>query len=94
MDQPVLKYFSHQRCGVCKVLKPKVEQMLEKNFPKMKFEYVDIENEPQVAAGHQVFTVPTLLIYFEGKEYYRFARNVSLGQLTEAIERPYKMLFE
>ncbi|MCU4155008.1 thioredoxin family protein [Carboxylicivirga sp. A043] len=94
MDKPVLKYFSHQRCNVCKVLKPKVQQMLTEKFPKMSFEYVDIEEQPAVAAENQVFTVPTLLIFFEGKEYYRFARNVSLGQLIDAIERPYQMLFE
>ncbi len=94
MDKPVLKYFSHQRCNVCKVLKPKVQQMLKENFPQMEFKYIDIEEEPETAANHRVFTVPTLLIFFEGKEYYRFARNVSLGQLIEAIERPYQMLFE
>ncbi|MCG8578415.1 MAG: thioredoxin family protein [Bacteroidales bacterium] len=94
MDQPVLKYFSHSNCSVCKVLKPKVQLLLSEKFPKMNFEYVDIEKQPAIAAENQVFTVPTLLIYFEGKEYYRFARNVSIGQLKDAIERPYQLLYE
>ena len=94
MDQPVLKYFSHSNCSVCKVLKPKVQLLLSEKFPKMYFEYVDIEKQPAIAAENQVFTVPTLLIYFEGKEYYRFARNVSIGQLKDAIERPYQLLYE
>ncbi|MBK3518414.1 thioredoxin family protein [Carboxylicivirga marina] len=94
MDIATLKYFSHQRCGVCKVLMPKIKELLSDSFPKMKFQYVNIEEEPEVAARYQVFTVPTILIYFEGKEYYRFARNVSIIQLREAIERPYQLLFE
>jgi thioredoxin-like negative regulator of GroEL len=94
MDVPTLKYFSHQRCNVCTVLKPKVQQLLSDKFPQMQLEYIDIEKLPELAASHQVFTVPTILIFFEGKEYYRFSRNVSLIQLIEAIERPYQMLFE
>ncbi|WP_430814487.1 thioredoxin family protein [Carboxylicivirga sp. RSCT41] len=94
MNSPSLKYFSHDRCNVCKVLKPKVKQLLSEKFPKMTFDYINIEEQPSIAAQYQVFTVPTLLVYFEGKEYYRFTRNVSLGQLTDAIQRPYQLLFE
>ncbi|WP_439181528.1 thioredoxin family protein [Carboxylicivirga taeanensis] len=88
-----LKYFSHQNCNVCKVLLPKIQQLLSEEFPSMGLQYINIEQEPAVAASHQVFTVPTILIFFEGKEYYRFARNVSIGQLREAIKRPYDMMF-
>lgn len=93
METAILKYFSHQRCSVCKVLMPKIKQLLEEEFPKMEFRYVNIEEEPEVAASHQVFTVPAILVFFEGREYYRFARNVSLLQLKEAIDRPYHLLF-
>ncbi|MBR8536777.1 thioredoxin family protein [Carboxylicivirga sediminis] len=93
METAILKYFSHQHCNVCKVLMPKVKQLLKQEFPKMAFQYVNIEEEPEVAASHQVFTVPTILVLFEGREYYRFARNVSIVQLKEAIERPYHLLF-
>ena len=88
-----LKYFSHDRCSVCKVLLPKVEQLLKKEFPQMHLEYVNIETDPEIAAQHQVFTAPTILVFFEDKEYYRFARNMSINQLKEAIERPYNLLF-
>ncbi|WP_255434152.1 co-chaperone YbbN [Carboxylicivirga sp. M1479] len=94
MNLAELKYFSHQRCSVCKVLKPKIEELLKAKFPKVKFEYVDIELEPSVAADHQVFTAPTILVFFEGKEYYRFARNLSIEQLESSISRPYQLLFE
>lgn len=93
MDNATLKYFSHQDCNVCKVLFPKIRLLLEQEFPKMELQYINVHEQPDVAAGFQVFTVPTILIFFEGKEYYRFARNVSLIQLKEAIERPYNLLF-
>jgi thioredoxin-like negative regulator of GroEL len=86
-------YFSYQNCGVCKVLRPKVEQMLEKNFPKLTFSYVDIEKSPVIAAGHSVFTVPVILVFFEGQEFYRFARGIGVGELQRSIERPYNLKF-
>ncbi|WP_430812111.1 MULTISPECIES: thioredoxin family protein [unclassified Carboxylicivirga] len=89
-----LKYFSHDACSVCKVLFPKVKQLLEEDFPMMELIFIDLEKRPEEAARHQVFTAPTLLVFFEGKEYYRFARNVSLPQLKTAIERPYQLLFQ
>lgn len=88
----VLVYFSHDACNVCKLLKPKVEVLLAEQFPKMKMLYVNTHQQPEIAAQYKVFTAPTILIFFEGKEHFRFSRNVSIGQLREAIERPYSML--
>ncbi len=90
----VLAYFSHDKCSVCKVLKPKVEELLNQNFPKIKQVYCNVENSPEIAATHTVFAVPTILIWIEGKESYRLSRNVGLMELQEKLERPYKMLFD
>jgi thioredoxin 1 len=92
-DYNGLLYFSHQNCGVCKVLRPKVEQMIGEYFPQLEFSYVDIEKSPVVAAGHRVFTVPVILVFFEGQEFYRFARGISIGELQQQIERPYQLKF-
>jgi thioredoxin-like negative regulator of GroEL len=90
----VLVYFSHDRCNVCKVLKPKVAELLEGNFSKMEMLYVNTEKLPEVAGQYRVFTVPTVLVFFEGKESLRYSRNFSISELAIAIERPYNMLFE
>ncbi len=72
---------------------PKIQQMLQEKFPRMQFEHIDMEKYPDMAAEYQVFTAPTILVFFEGKEYFRFARNVGLSQLEEAISRPYNLMF-
>jgi thioredoxin 1 len=92
-DYNGLLYFSHQNCGVCKVLRPKVEEMIGEHFPKLTFSYVDIEKDPVIAAGHSVFTVPVILVFFEGQEFYRFARGIGVGELQQRIERPYRLKF-
>ena len=90
----LLLYFSSDTCSVCKVLKPKVADLLGEQFPLMASRYVDTEKSPVIAGQFRVFTIPTILIFFEGKEQVRYSRNISMHQLEEAISRPYSLVFE
>lgn len=92
-NDAVLIYFSHEQCNVCKVLKPKIEKMLSDNFPKIKMFYADTVLHPEIAAQNSIFTVPTILIYFDRKEYLRVSRNVSVVELEEKITRTYQLMF-
>lgn len=93
-QEGLLLYFSNDSCNVCKVLKPKVREMLEQQFPRMHMGYVDTEHSPLLSGQHRVFTIPTILLFFMGKEQQRFSRNISLYQLEEAIAKPYGIIFE
>lgn len=93
-NQACLIYFSHENCNVCKVLKPKIEKLLEADFPKIKMFYSDTIVNPEVAAQNSIFTVPTILVFFDGKEFLRKSRNIGVVELTRDIERPYSLLFE
>lgn len=89
-----LVYFSHDQCNVCKVLKPKVYELLQSQFPKLKMFYANTVQNPDIAAQNSVFTVPTLLVFFDGKEFLRKSRNIGIEELREAIQRPYELMFE
>ena len=93
-EKGVLLYFSSDSCSVCKVLKPKVAELLREHFPHMKVRYVNTELSPLISGQYRVFTIPSILIFFEGKEQSRFSRNISLHQLEESLSRPYTMVFE
>ena len=93
-EKGILLYFSSDSCSVCKVLKPKVEELLREQFPKMVIRYVDIEKSPVISGQFRIFTIPTILIFFEGKEQVRYSRNISMHQLEDSISRPYTMIFE
>lgn len=86
-------YLSTTECNVCKVLKPKILEMVENNFPEINFCYVDLNEAKEISGQLSVFSVPTILVYFEGKETIRVSRNVHLEELREQIERYYKMIF-
>lgn len=87
-------YFSTPTCNVCKVLKPKLLEILSNKFPRMRFAFVNVEDAQELAAQNQVFAVPTMLFHLDGKEFIRKSRNVNLNLLTEELERPYSLMFE
>jgi thioredoxin 1 len=93
-EAAILVYFSHEQCNVCKVLKPKTAALLTTRFPKIKLFYCDTVAQPDMAAQHQVFAVPSILIWFQGRETFRLSRNISLTELEQTLARPYNLLFD
>ncbi len=87
-------YFNSSSCNVGEALAPKVMQLIEEKYPKVKFYYVDRELSPDVAAHYSVFVEPTILLFFAGKETLRKSRHFGMEELEAAIERPYRILFE
>jgi thioredoxin 1 len=93
-DRPaVLAWFSTPDCNVCKVLKPKVMELIMSEFPDISLVYVEINLQPEIAAQNRIFAVPTLVIYFDGKEFIRKSRNFGLDELRQELQRPYNMMF-
>jgi thioredoxin 1 len=86
-------YFSTDTCNVCKVLRPKVARMLDMEFPLFRLYYVNIEQSPLLAGQYRIFSIPTILVFFDGKEFFRKSRNISLTELENEIHRPYSLLF-
>jgi thioredoxin 1 len=86
-------YLSTPECNVCKVLKPRVIEMIKNDFPQIYFCYVDLTEAKEISGQVSVFLVPTILIYFESKEIIRVSRNIHFEVLREQINRYYKILF-
>ncbi|MFA5328968.1 MAG: thioredoxin family protein [Prolixibacteraceae bacterium] len=90
----VLAYFSTETCSVCKVLKPKVSEMITESFPEMKMVYVQSDKLPELAAQNRVFAAPTVVVFFTGRETIRKSRAFGINELKSEIQRPYSMMFE
>jgi len=89
-----LIYFYSDNCAPCISLRPKVVQLLEEEYPKMQLSFVNSEKYPAVPAAFGIFANPTLVSYFEGDEYRRESKYVSIPQLSQLIARPYNMIFD
>lgn len=93
-NDAVLAYFSTEVCSVCKVLKPKVIEMITESFPKMKMVFIESDKLPELAAQNRVFAAPTVVVFLTGREAIRKSRAFGLDELRSEIQRPYSILFE
>ena len=90
----LMLYFSGQFCGVCEVLHPKIERAFQDEFPLIEQVSIVVEQNPKIAAQFNVFSMPTIIIYFEGKEFLRKARNLSVSGFVQEVKRPYGLYFD
>jgi len=88
----VMLYFWGEHCNVCYALKPKLFEVFEKNFPLITPINIDTTKYPYIATYFNVFSIPTAIIFLDGKEFARVSRNVSIQTLIKQIKRPYEIL--
>ena len=89
----VLVFFSDESCNVGDALSPKLQNMVSTQFPEMKFLEVNVQMLPEAKGYFNVFVIPTVLVYFDGKETIRQARLISVPKLAGEMERVYNILF-
>lgn len=80
----VLKFWATW-CGPCRVLNPVVEK-LEKEFDKVEFYSVDVDQAPELAQKFKVKSLPTLVFLKDGEEQER-ALGVQLIKPLRTILR-------
>jgi thioredoxin-like negative regulator of GroEL len=89
----IVVYFKNDRCAPCMALRPKVEELIIHQFPEMEFLIVDTVQQPLLAGEYNVFANPTILVFFEGKEYIRKSKYIGTSELEQEISRFYQMVF-
>lgn len=90
----VLLYFSGEHCNVCHALRPKFKELFDSEFPQIKQIYLDAHENTEISAFYSVFSVPTMLVFLDGREFVREGRAVSMHKMTEQLKRPYGMMTE
>jgi len=88
----VMLYFSAPTCNVCHALKPKLLGAIEANFEKFEILSIDTSIEQETSAHFSVFTIPTVLVYLDGKEFLRKSRHMSVDEVIREIKRPYEIM--
>lgn len=67
----VLVDFFADWCGPCRMLTPVIESVAEEMAGKASFGKLDIDQNQKVAGQYQVTSVPTLILFKDGKEVNR-----------------------
>lgn len=69
--------FSAMWCGPCKVMKPIMLQIAQENTDKFDIEYVDIEENSDLATKYGIRGVPTYVVVKEDKEVDRIVGGIT-----------------
>ena len=64
---PVLLDFFATWCGPCRMLAPIIEELAEEAAGKFKVCKMDVDEEPEIAEEYGVFSIPTLMVFKDGK---------------------------
>ncbi|MBN1340803.1 MAG: thioredoxin family protein [Bacteroidales bacterium] len=92
-EKAAVLYFYNDHCPPCLALRPKIQELISLVFPEMKLLWVNSGSGTEVPARFNVFVSPVIIIFFEGKEFRRFSKYISVNEVSEAVSRPYKILF-
>lgn len=64
---PVLLDFFATWCGPCRMIAPIIEELAEEAAGKFKVCKMDVDEEPEIAEEYGVFSIPTLMVFKDGK---------------------------
>ena len=85
-DKPVLIDFYATWCGPCKAMSPIVEAVAKELQGQIRVLKIDVDKNQAIAAQHQIQSVPTFMIFKNGKIVWKQAGGSDKMTLIQQIK--------
>jgi thioredoxin 2 len=86
-DLPVIVDFWAPWCAPCKVMAPTFAQVADEFATRVVLAKLNTEDEAEISGRFNVRSIPTLIVFKDGREVARQAGAMDHGNLTRFIER-------
>jgi thioredoxin 2 len=84
-DLPVVVDFWAEWCGPCKMMAPAFAQAAAQLEPRVRLAKLDTEAAQAVAARYNIRSIPTLILFREGREVLRQPGAMSAGDIVKWV---------
>ena len=84
--KPVLVDFYAEWCGPWQIMKPRILDVAERMGDDVKIVQIDIDKEKELATRFRIQSVPTLIIFKNGKQQWRQSGVISAHALMQLLK--------
>lgn len=85
-DRPVLVDFWANWCGPCRMVSPVIDQIAEEYAGKIHVGKVNVDDQGTLAAEFAVVSIPTVILFKDGKEVKKLVGAHSADDYAEMID--------
>jgi thioredoxin 1 len=83
--EPVIVDFWAEWCGPCKMISPVLEEIANEHAGKIRVAKLNVDDSPDVTRRFDVMSIPTLIVFQDGKPAKRMVGAKGKGQLLEEL---------
>ncbi len=84
-EDPVLVDFYADWCGPCKTMAPILQEVKSDMGGKVRIVKVDVDKNPKVAQKFGIQSIPTLILFKDGKQKWRQSGVVQKNALIQVL---------